>query len=81
VIVRVALKRGDTVLVGEPGWRHDSVIHANHRTGEYSKEVRDIQGFVTDTGEFMDRKQAAEHAYQCGQIKERVFVLFSEDVW
>jgi len=81
VITRVALKRGDTVLVGEPGWRHDSVIHANHRTGNYSKEVRDIQGFVTDNGEFLDRKQAADHALKCGQIKEPVSVLFSEDVW
>lgn len=43
------------------------------------------QGFLTNTGEFVDRKQAKIIAQQCGQIlpgrEERSDELFSEDVW
>lgn len=40
------------------------------------------QGFVTDTGEFLCRAEAAEHALNCGQIRELMTPpwLFSEDM-
>ncbi len=44
-----------------------------------------IQGFVTDTGEFLDRKEAFKHAVICNQVedpddgKERI--LISEDLY
>lgn len=39
------------------------------------------QGFITDTGAFLDREAAAAHAYRCRQIAKRKRELFSEDVW
>ena len=55
----------------------------------YSRESdyrRDMEGFLTDKGVFLDRVQAADHAYECGQLVERaeeprIEVLFSEDLW
>lgn len=43
-------------------------------------------GFFTDMGEFFDRAEAADHAYECGQLIEtaeesRIEVLMSEDLW
>jgi len=45
-----------------------------------------IEGFLTDKGEFLDRRSAADHAYACGQLiedaeTERIEVLMSEDLW
>lgn len=51
---------------------------------------RDMEGFLTDTGEFLDRCEAFDHAAACGQIDaddpegDFMFqdgVLFSEDLW
>ena len=47
---------------------------------------RDMEGFLTDQGEFLHRVDAADHAYECGQLQEtaeepRIEVLFSEDLW
>lgn len=38
------------------------------------------QGFVTEDGEFVDRKKAAEIAFKAGQTPKLVTVLFSEDL-
>jgi hypothetical protein len=39
------------------------------------------QGFVTDTGEFVLRSEAAGLAYNAGQIDHIPTILFSEDFW
>ena len=49
------------------------------------------QGFIDNTGTFLDRKEAFQHALKCGQISRRVLYdwykndtsqeLFSEDLW
>ena len=45
-----------------------------------------VDGFFTDTGKFLDRLEAADHAYECGQLiedaeTERISILMSEDLW
>jgi len=35
------------------------------------------EGFLTDNGEFVDRRKAAKIAFKSGQIKEEVDCLFS----
>ena len=40
----------------------------------------DEQGFVTDTGDFVDRYKAAEIAFEAGQTKKLESPLFSEDL-
>ncbi len=44
------------------------------------------QGFLTDKDEFLDRREAADYAYECGQLVEtaeepRIDRLMSEDLW
>lgn len=44
------------------------------------------EGFLTDKGEFLNRWDAADHAYECGQLVEtaeepRIDRLMSEDLW
>jgi hypothetical protein len=38
------------------------------------------EGFLTDKNVFLTRKEAADHAFECGQIKEKKFELFSYDL-
>ena len=49
-----------------------------------------IQGFITHTGEFLDRKEALVHARECGQLSEthryyqedhNIDELYSEDLY
>jgi len=61
------------------GKRHKDIVmnapkHLNIRKGG-------IEGFVTTSGIFLDRKEAAEVAYQCGQIPEPVEELKSEHLY
>ena len=39
------------------------------------------QGFLTNDNRFVERDEAAEIAFRCGQIKGEKKYLFSEDVW
>ena len=46
--------------------------------------IKGQQGFMIDGGvQFLNRKDAADHAVECGQIKEPQWPpnLFSEDIW
>jgi hypothetical protein len=45
------------------------------------KSYQAENGFITDTGEFVDRKTAAKIAFEAGQIDKPVEVLFSEELW
>ena len=59
------------IVVGQ--WRHPNVIHAYHKlTGK--RTIGEVQGFITSKGNFVDRVQAMEIAYQAGQVtKEKAF--------
>jgi len=59
--------------------RHHDVIAERKRRNGLTGSGR--QGFVTNTGRFVDRGAAAHIAYCAGQIKEPKAQLFSEDVW
>jgi len=81
------------LFVPRPG-RHHNALHglfAQHKPGaqrtdhSYNAEV---QGFITETGEFLDRRAALIHARACGQPLLRKHgegyqgdELFSEDLW
>lgn len=61
------------------GKRHKDICinapkHLNIRKGG-------IEGFVTTSGVFLDRKQAAKLAYEAGQISEPVESLKSEHLY
>jgi len=47
------------------------------------KDRGEIQGFLDDEGNFLDRKEAMIHARACGQVDKTTCPndLFSEDLW
>lgn len=40
-----------------------------------------IQGFITSTYKFLDRKESGKLAFESGQIKKETDCLFSEDLY
>jgi len=61
------------------GKRHKDIVmnapkHINIRKGG-------VEGFVTNTGMFLNRKEAANVAYMMGQIKNPVSELKSEHLY
>jgi len=61
------------------GRRHSDIIfEISQKTG---KRVNGVQGFVTDTGQFVGREEAAKIAFEAGQIKKEQPRLFSEDLY
>lgn len=62
------------------GKRHpDAIRLAVEKTGK--KPINRELGFVTNTGRFVSREEAAKIALSAGQITEAKDKLFSEDLW
>lgn len=69
--------------------RHHHILHEHVVTDEKGNILRGKllggrQGFVTDTGRFVDRREACEIAREANQIVQKHGpddVLFSEDMW
>jgi hypothetical protein len=101
MIVRAAIIRdGGVWSVPKPG-RHCHVLNLMREHGlpkrvavvvdvdvaAFDVEVgpHDVQGFLTDTGMFLDRKRALRHAAICGEVppewEHTHNELFSEDLW
>lgn len=65
------------------GWRHPNCLYQmvaitglmQHEAGE------EIQGFLTNTNRFVDRKEAGEIAFKAGQIDKESNCLYSEDLY
>lgn len=63
--------------------RHSDCIKAAHQATK-DKPIIGIQGFITDTGKFLNRTQAAQEALACKQIQTLKYSkteLFSEDLY
>lgn len=96
MIVAAAIKFGDLVChVPKPG-RHHNVLRAVKIFGPGSDASfeSEVQGFLTDRGEFLGRRDAYKHALECGQGTPRRAAaialgqvvydgmdLYSEDLW
>jgi hypothetical protein len=52
-----------------------SVTNAEDGVGEH------IQGFITNTNRFVDREEAAQIAFDSGQIQQHKITLYSEDLY
>lgn len=72
----------------------DSVVIPVHRHKDAGDILSALQvesfdsldGFLTDEDRFLNRTEAAVHAYECGQLvddaeSEHIYVLMSEDLW
>lgn len=63
--------------------RHHSILHEMFSKGIKTNARGEIQGFVTERGEFVDRRGAAMIALAGGQIEALKWppYLYSEDLW
>lgn len=80
MIIAAAVKYRGVVFTG---YRHDRV-YTSFPMGFFKgpEGTKDhIQGFITDKGIFLDRKEGGEYAFKIGQIKKETDLLFSEDLW
>jgi hypothetical protein len=71
----IRLKSKPEIFHTHTGKRHDIILNAAKGALKLGE-----QGFVTDSGEFVTREEAARIAFECGQIKEPKKKLFSEDL-
>ncbi len=81
-VVRAAVNCEGRVYEGH---RHSEAIHNAAKAGEATPITAKIQGFVLDTGEFVNRIEARPIAIRCGQLlfsKAKVGKpLISEELW
>ena len=85
MITHVAIWHNDTIYALEKPYRHHNIFQLI-KDKDYNGF--EIQGFLDDQGNFLDRKQAFIHAVDHAQlIREftstyyRADELFSEDLW
>lgn len=75
MIQEAAIRKNGIIYTGK---RHHLILNSAKPAGF----LRDgEQGFVTETGQFVSREEAAEIAFLCGQILTRKTMLFSEDLY
>ena len=78
-------KTDETVVLC--GCRHGDIFDQLKRLGFRPREgyTEIAQGFITNTGAFLTRSEAYNHAKECGQLPEKPNIyddrLFSEDLW
>jgi len=88
-IDRAAIKHADGTVftVPRPGRHHTVIAHMREQGKPFRDpkfQQRHVQGFVTDTGRFVDRKEACAIARAAGQLIRKTGgskTLYSEDVW
>ncbi|MNK14308.1 hypothetical protein D3C87_324120 [compost metagenome] len=97
MIIAAAIKIADVVCFIPNPARHHNVLHSlmESFTSRTDKGyMQETQGFLTDTGVFLDRTEAMKHALECGQgtpRRDRILAtgyrayngdgLYSEDLW
>lgn len=87
-IVAAALKLANLIISAPPPARHHTLINGlGEATGVPRLTRMDDQGFLTNTGRFVDRVEAKKIALAAGQCTEDKCLLkdaedlYSEDLW
>ncbi len=77
----IQFEDGIVVMVDRPG-RHHNIIHALAKLG-MDTPIGGEHGFVTSTGRFVDRIEAAQIALDAKQIEKLSWPpnLYTEDLW
>ena len=76
MIKESAVKKNGFIYTGK---RHCDILNGVEPFG-FLKDGE--QGFITDTGKFLNRKEAGLHAINCGQVKRLLGgILYSEDLY
>lgn len=83
-ITTAAIKLGKLIVSLPRPFRHpDIAIEISHQFCELAGYTPENQGFLTDSGEFVDRKKAFEIAKEAGQLigHQETNELYTEDLW
>lgn len=75
MIIYSAIKKDGVIYTGK---RHHNIINNANPRGSLKGGT---QGFVDENNNFFTREEAAEIAFNTGQIQKKVKRLFSEDLW
>ena len=86
MITHVAIRfQGRVWSLPKPNRHHDVIRHIVRETGVDTVDaLGDDQGFLDETGEYLNRWRALRHAIRCEQVPASKLgrrELFSEDVW
>ena len=63
------------------GLRHGDCFKSIEQLNSNWKNASKTQGFITHTGEFLDRGQAWVHAIECGQLSLSAHWLHKDNDW
>jgi len=66
-ISKAAIKYEDKIWIGK---RHGEIIQQMVVDGFDKRITQAMQGFITEDGQFLSRKDAYYRAIECGQIKD-----------
>lgn len=81
ILAAATLYEGKIYSVPQPA-RHDKVLHKVIEETGVAYVRGEKQGFITNTGRFVDREEAVEIALKADQTpRNKWFELYSEDVW
>jgi hypothetical protein len=83
-IISAAIHLGGLVLSLPSPARHHTLINSAAQKLEMKPPILGIQGFLTSTGRFVNRKEACFIATEAGQIMVKTGStdeLYSEDLW
>lgn len=75
MIKSAAIKQKGKIYTGK---RHHLIVS---RIMDTELSYNGEQGFITTSGEFLTREEAATYAYEKGQIKKKTKVLYSDDIY
>jgi len=72
MITAAAIRIDGKCYTGRTHWDAGNTIPPELFTPDVVDAVMagELQGFVTDAGTFLDRRQAYRHALECGQIRD-----------
>lgn len=86
-IIAAAIRHGDLIISMPKPARHHDIINRFVAIEDHIIVSPIDQGFLTNKGQFLERKEAKQHAITCNQKFRddyepfRSNDLFSEDLW
>lgn len=85
-LTHVAIRfRGTVYSLPAPNRHHHVIAEILRQCPDVDHVYGDEQGFLDESGRFLNRRQALASAEMCGQLRPGVVIraerLFSEDVW
>ena len=80
ICAAIKLKNADTEHI-VCGVRHRDCFKTIEQLNDNWKNATQVQGFITHTGEFLDRGQAWEYANEIGQVAQAVRWFYADNNW